>query len=577
MDNQLIEQIRNSNDIVEVVQSYIPLRRAGTNWRGICPFHQDTNPSLNVSQSKQIFKCFACGKAGNVFSFVQEYEKLSFIEAVKKLAQRAGIPIPESSRTTKVDTKRSQLLLVYQTAKNFFAENLFRFGDSALEYLAKRKISPETAKSLELGFALEGEKSLLNHLMKEGHSVDFLKETGLFGNYSGNLVDMFRARLMFPIHNNTGEVIAFGGRQMGEGGFGGKYINSPGTELYTKGKELYGLFRSKYEISKADQVLVCEGYFDFLRLYGSGFLNSVASLGTALTEDQLYLLNRFSQNVYMLYDADTAGIKNAVRAGALCLGKKMKPYIVELPKDEDPDSFLLKNSPEELKERISAAQNLISFVANSPDLEGDAAQRIDMLIDHIRSNQDAVARELLIKEVSEAFNISIAALSSKLHQASSAPVYLDKNAKLPDTPGLEECPEERTILILALQSQENYKILASELNEDYFNNRRYRAIFRWLIQHISPNAIDDPATMLNNIENTKLRDALAELLFEDLQELRFEDTLVQVRIRKLQRDLEELDRKILSEPNNVGLLKEKQELRRIYRSMSSQIVRKYHL
>ncbi|MDZ4182596.1 MAG: DNA primase, partial [Candidatus Cloacimonadaceae bacterium] len=286
MDNSLIDQIRHANDIVEVVGGYIPLKRAGINWRGICPFHQDTNPSLNVNQPKQIFKCFACGKAGNVYTFVQEYEHITFMEAVKRLASRAGIQIPEYERKKPESTKRDHLLQIYAATAAFFTENLFKHGEQVLKYLSGRSITPETAKALGIGYALNSEKALLNHLMKEGHAVALLKESGLFGNYSGNLVDMFRDRLMFPIHNNIGEVIAFGGRELG-GKDDRKYVNSPGTELYTKGKELYGLFKTKYDIGKAGYSLVCEGYFDFLRLFETGFTNAVATLGTALTEDQI--------------------------------------------------------------------------------------------------------------------------------------------------------------------------------------------------------------------------------------------------------------------------------------------------
>ena len=574
MESHLIDQIRVANDIVEVVQGYLPLKHVGSNWRGICPFHQDTTPSLYVSQPKQLFKCFACGKAGNVFSFVQEYEKLSFIEAVKKLATRVGIQVPEFERTTKVDTKRDQLLLIYKTARDFFAENLFRHGQHVLKYLENRQISSETAKNLELGYALNGDKALLNHLMKEGHSVSLLKESGLFGNYSGNLVDMFRDRLMFPIHNNTGDVIAFGGRVLDPSAPGGKYVNSPGTELYTKGKELYGLFKTKYEISKADSVLVCEGYFDFLRLWGCGFVNSVASLGTALTEDQIYLLNRYTKRIYMLYDGDEAGIRNAVRAGSLCLGKGMEPFVVELPANEDPDSFLLQHGPDALKERISKAKTLIGFVATHQGIAGGPSERIDLLLDHIRLNADAVRRELLVKEVSEAFGVSASALNSRLHKVSRQPVTPQPEISSPQHTGLEERPEERFLLVLSLQNSDNYKILVSQLSEDYFSNRLYRDVFRWLSQHVSSETVGDPANLLTDIDNPQIRDALAELLFEDLQNLRFEETLNQVRIRKLQRDLDELDRKILAEPQNVELLKHKQELNRAYRRMTRKVVHK---
>nr|HPI25951.1 DNA primase [Candidatus Cloacimonadota bacterium] len=381
MDNSLIDQIRAANDIVDVMQSYIPLKHVGTNWRGICPFHNDTRPSLYVSQPKQIFKCFACGKAGNVLTFVQDYEKLSFIEAVKKLAQRAGIQVPEYERTTVVSTKRQQLLQVYKSASLFFTEMLFEHGQNALDYLKKRSFSPETAKALALGYALPANKALLNHLMKEGYSVSLLRESGLFGDYSGALQDIYRDRLIFPIHNNTGDVIAFGGRIMEPKENVGKYINSPGTEIYTKGKELYGLYKTKYNISKQDCSLVCEGYFDFLRLYESGFENAVASLGTALTDDQVYLLNRFSQNTTLLYDGDSAGIKAAVRGGLACISKGMQVKIAALPEGEDPDSLILQKGKEAMSEAIATAQDLVSFMATSEKIDLGVKERIAQILD----------------------------------------------------------------------------------------------------------------------------------------------------------------------------------------------------
>ena len=371
MEQGLIEQIRQANDIVEVVQSYIPLKHVGTNWRGICPFHNDTKPSLYVSQPKQIYKCFACGKAGNVVGFVMDYEKLSYIEALKKLAQRAGITIAEQYQTKQVSTKREQLLHVYKSAAEFFSNNLFNYGKHVLDYLHKRSFSPETAKELQLGYALNSEKGLLNHLLKEGLSVSLLKDSGLFGNYSGGLVDLFRDRLMFPIHNSFGEVIAFGGRLLEEKAGVGKYMNSPGTELYTKGKELYGLFKTKYNLSKAGTCLVCEGYFDFLRLYESGFNNSVASLGTALTEEQIGLMSRFGQKATMLYDGDNAGIKAAVRGGLLCLSRGMDVSVALLHAGEDPDSLILKQGKEAMQQVLEDAPGIISFLARDTRYESD--------------------------------------------------------------------------------------------------------------------------------------------------------------------------------------------------------------
>ncbi len=572
MDNSIIDQVRQANDIVDVISGYIPLKRSGSNFKGICPFHNDTNPSMHVSQPKQIFKCFVCGKAGNVFSFVQEYEKLSFMEAVKKLAQRAGIVLPQYEQTKVVSTKRDLLLTAYKLAGEYYSENLFAHGQNVLDYLKKRSFSPETAKQLQLGYALNSEKGLLNHLMKEGINVGLLKESGLFGNYQGNLVDIFRDRLMFPIHNNIGEAIAFGGRILSAKTEAGKYINSPGTELYTKGKELYGLFKTKYDIGKARSVLVCEGYFDFLRLFEVGFTNSVASLGTALTEDQIYLLARYCDKVYMLYDGDKSGQKAAVRAALLCLSKGLAPYIVHLPEKHDPDTYILEHGKAALQDLIDEARPLIQYYAEASDPETPITERIERLLDALRPVQDPIRKELLIRDVSEAFKISENALNGKLRQTGSRS-YTPATPQVVET-NLNDNIEERHLLVLAMKEKESLKLLASEVNEDYFDSKTYKELYKFLKTMIQQEEQIEPSSLLDSLENPRLREGLADLMFEELPKMRFEETLKQVKIRKIQRELDDIDRMINKEPQNMELFKRKTELSQTYRQMTKRVVKR---
>jgi DNA primase len=552
VDNNLIDQIRRSNDIVDVIGSYITLKKAGASYRGLCPFHNDSHPSMNVSQQKQIFKCFACGKAGNVITFVQEYEKLTFIEALKKLAERAGIVIPDREKTRVVSTKRELLLQIYRLAKDFFAANLFEHGQPVLEYLEKRQISSQTAKSLELGYALNSNSGLKNYLLKEGINPAILKESGLFGVYQGNVIDQFRERLMFPIHSNTGEVIAFGGRILSSTTEGGKYINSPGTELYTKGRELYGLFKTKYDIAKADLALVCEGYMDFLRLYESGVTSSVASLGTAMTEDQIYLLGRYTQNICMLYDGDLAGQKAALRAGLLILSKGFNPRIVVLPEREDPDSYLLKHGKDALLELVGQAKTVIAFLAENDKLEIAPKDRIEQLADAIRQVKDPIQKEFLIKETAETFKIGESSIKQKISM-SNRPAYQDAV----QTEDQDDNPEEQFLLALALKDKNNYILLAQELNADYFFNQEYKQVYKYLTEQDRTDELDEPARLLDQIENDALRELLADLLFEDLTGMSFEETLNQVIVRKLQHDLEQMDKRINTEPDNLELFKQK--------------------
>ncbi|HOD18069.1 MAG TPA: DNA primase [Candidatus Cloacimonadota bacterium] len=555
MEQSLIEQIRRANDIVDVINGYVHLKKTGNSYRGLCPFHNDTHPSLNVSQTKQIYKCFACGKAGNVFTFVQDIEKISFMDAVKKLAQRAGISIPERERTKVVSTKRDLLLRIYGLAKDFFADNLFEFGEIALEYLKKRQISPETAKSLELGYALNSNSALKNHLLKAGVNPALLKESGLFANFNNNQIDLFKDRLMFPIHNHTGEVVAFGGRILSDEPQSDKYINSPSTELYTKGKELYGLFKTKYDIGKADQALVCEGYMDFLRLYEGGITNCAASLGTSLTEDQIYLLGRYTRNIYMLYDGDLAGQKAALRAGLLILSKGFNPRIVVLPEDEDPDSFLLNYGKEALLNCIRQAKTLVSYLAENEKLELTPQEKIEQLADAIRQVRDSVQKEFMIKDAAEAFGISEGAIKQK--------ISLARYNTFPGSQIREEentVSEEHYLLALALKDKKNYLILAQNLTADYFFIKEYKQIYEYLTAQDRTEEIQEPSRLLDQVEDNALREQLADLLLEELNGMSFENTLKEVIIRKLQHELDEMDKRIKSEPNNLELFQQKSDL-----------------
>jgi len=566
MDSTLIDEIRRSNDIVDVIHSYQPLKRVGTNWRGICPFHNDTNPSMYVSQPKQIYKCFACGKAGNVITFVQNYECLTFIEAVKKLAHRAGIAIPERERTREVSTQRDQILHVYKSAREHFSENLFKHGKAVLEYLQDRQISPDTAKALEIGYALDSQKGLVNHLLKEGYGTDLLKSSGLFSLVGGNLTDQFRNRLMFPIHNHVGEVVAFGGRTLNDEKELSKYINSPGTSIYTKGKELYGLFKTKYEIGKTGKAIVCEGYFDFLRLYEAGIPGCVATLGTALTDDQIYLIARYATDIYMLYDGDLAGQKAAVRAALLALSKGMTPHIIILPEDKDPDTYLLEQGKEALLERIETARSLPDYVAENEALGIPKAEKIAQLIDAVRNIKDGITRRDWVKNIAEAFRVNENSLLGKL-KLSTAQMSGEIRGHT-----LEEYIEERYVIILAMKDKKHYNLFAERLTEDYFFNGEYRQIFKFLCEKDRSNEIDEPARLLAEIEQkTELQQRIAGLFFEELPEMRFEDTLNQVIVRKLEHDIEKLDIKI-KETHDPTLLKQKHSLMRQYRQMTRAVI-----
>lgn len=336
---EFIEEIQARTDIVELISSYFPLKRAGRNFKALCPFHVEKTPSFFVSPQKQIFHCFGCGEGGGPIQFLMLYEKVSFPEAVEILAKRLGLSIPYK-KVFPQERAKSILYEVTEEACNFFHKNLFRDeGKKALEYLKKRKIDLDTIKKFRLGFA-SSKISLLDSLRNKGYSLEILEKASLIvSKKEGGYVDLFRDRIIFPIFDVKGKVIGFGARLIEERD-APKYINSIENPLYNKRFHLYGLNFSKEEIIKKDSVIIVEGYFDMITPYMNGIKNIVASLGTALTLEQIRLIKRYTKNVILIFDSDPAGEIANLRALDLLLENGLKVSVVAFPQDFDPDSLI---------------------------------------------------------------------------------------------------------------------------------------------------------------------------------------------------------------------------------------------
>jgi len=567
MDQSLLEQIRQSNNIVEVIGSYIPLKRSGSNYKGVCPFHSDTHPSLMVSEPKQIFKCFACGKAGNVITFVQDYEKVSFMEAVKQLAARVGIAVEEKPQTKIARSKRELQVAVYNLAKDYYKDNLQNYQE-AKDYLLSRHVNNEAIDLLEIGYALNSFGGLKNHLLKMSINPQIMEESGLFGNNNQGMFDLFRERLMFPIHSITGDVVAFGGRIMNPDQPGGKYINSPTTDIYTKGKELYGLHRTRYEINKRDFAIVCEGYMDFLRLYSEGFVNTVATLGTSLTEEQISLLSRYTKNVYMLYDGDIAGRKAALRAGLLLIQKGLYPKLVILDEEDDPDSFLLEKGSQLLQEKFASATGLISFLFEDTSIQLTERDKIEQLVQTGRMMTDDISRELFLKEVAEVFKISESALRKR-------PATKTQSMSTPEKEQLlHSFWEERMLLCMVLQDKRVFMDVTGILTADYFLNPVYKEIYDFMIQHMTVVSSLQPAGLLDLTENENLRSMITELMLTDVTQMNLENILKDVKLRKYQQELKQIDQMIIKDHENRELSRQKSEILKKISILSKKVVGK---
>jgi len=361
-----IEQIAAANDIVEVIGSYFPLKRAGANFKALCPFHQEKTPSFHVSPQRQTFHCFGCGVGGGVFRFVMEYEHVDFPSAVRKLAARVGIPVIEERAAGDEGRHEARriLLKLHAEAAEWFHENLLKkeFAEPAREYLKQRGIDRRVAKNWQLGFAPEAWDAFLKWASARGYSRSQLLQSGLVKLRDENrpeseIYDRFRGRIMFPICNDLGEAIAFSGRLLQSDAEAAKYLNSPETPLFRKGNVLFGLHKTKRGLIEANCAIVCEGQLDLISLFEAGITNVVAPQGTAFTQDQARILRRFVNEVVLCFDADEAGQKAAERSLDALLQNDLIVRVIEMPAGQDPDSLIRRDGKEEFEKRVAGARD----------------------------------------------------------------------------------------------------------------------------------------------------------------------------------------------------------------------------
>ncbi|WP_332456406.1 DNA primase [Petrimonas sp.] len=370
IDSQTIERIQDTAQIVDVVSDFVTLRRRGVNFVGLCPFHDDRTPSFYVSPAKNICKCFACGEGGSSVHFIMKHEQLSYYEALKFLAKKYNIEVVEKELTSEekqAQSDRDSMFILNEFARDYFVKKLHDDPEGkaiGLSYFKERGFRDDIIKKFQLGYSLEQRDAFSSEAQRAGYRSDYLLKTGLSAGGENNspLIDRFRGRVIFPVHTLSGKVVAFGGRILKKAENTGKYVNSPESEIYSKSRELYGIFFSKSAIVKADKCFLVEGYTDVLSMHQAGIENVVASSGTALTHGQIRMIHRFSENITVLYDGDAAGIKAALRGIDLLLEDGMNVRVVLLPEGEDPDSFARKQSAEEFNRFIDEhEQDFIRF------------------------------------------------------------------------------------------------------------------------------------------------------------------------------------------------------------------------
>ncbi len=459
IDRTTIERILDAAQIVDVIQEFVPLKKRGVNYLGLCPFHNEKTPSFTVSPSKEIFKCFGCGKVGNSVNFVMEHEHLTYPEALKYLARKYHIEVVEkelSQEELDKQNERESLLVVTSYAARQFTENLFLTDEGisiGLTYFRERGFRQDTLKKFEVGYSFDKRDAFSKKALEDGYKQDFLVKTGLSVQHEDHIFDRFSSRVMFPIHSLSGQVLGFGGRILKADPKSAKYLNSPESEIYHKSRILYGIYQARKTIIREDRCYLVEGYTDVMSLHEANIENVVASSGTSLTQEQVRLIKRFTQNITILYDGDAAGIKASIRGIDLVLEEGMNVKIVLLPDNEDPDSYSKKVSNEQFLKFLK--ENETDFIRFKTQLllseaNNDPVRRADLIRDVVKSIAvipEAITRTVYIKECSTVLEVSEPILYHEVNKLRQQKNFQDRNKY----PGPEDLPVPPPVIVKPVQ------------------------------------------------------------------------------------------------------------------------------
>lgn len=528
---EVIEEVRSKNDIVDVISSYVKLQKKGSNHWGLCPFHSEKSPSFSVHAGKQMYHCFGCGESGNVYTFIMKYENYSFPEAVKMLAERAGVQLPELEYTEemrKKEGRRARILEVNKEAAKFFYYQLRSpHGAVGYQYLKKRELSDETIHKFGLGYAGKNGAELVAYLRNKGFSDELIKEAGLanFSERSG-LVSQFWNRVMYPIQDGNNRVIGFGGRVMGDGE--PKYLNSPETPVFDKRKNLYGLNFAR--TSKRGSMIICEGYMDVIAMHQAGFSQAVASLGTAFTPEQAALLRRYTDTVLLAYDSDGAGVKAALRGIGILRDAGLTAKVINMRPAKDPDEFMKTFGREAFEERISQAENSFffeirilqeQFDMSDPEAKTKFHREIAMRLCRFT---EELERDNYLQAVAEKYFIGIENLR-KLVAGYAAQTGLAKPVERPKSGVRQKNPPEengkrvqRLLLTWITDEPALYHKIKKYISAEDFTEELYRRVADRLFQELEAG-IFRPADIISAFEDEEEQRQAAELFNTNLPRL----------------------------------------------------------
>lgn len=575
---ELIEEVRSRNDIVDVISGYVKLKKSGSNYFGLCPFHNEKSGSFSVSPSKQMYYCFGCGAGGNVITFIMEYENYTFMEAVRMLAERAGIELPQMEETPeerKSRDIRSQLLEINKLAAVYYFHQLRgQNGSTAMNYLKKRELSDETIQRFGLGYSSMYSDSLYRYIKSKGYKDDILKESGLFTYGDGKVTDKFWNRVMFPIMDMNNRVIGFGGRVMGDGK--PKYLNSPETKLFDKSRNLYGLNIAR--TSRKPNIIICEGYMDVISLHQAGFNQAVASLGTALTSGQASLMKRYTDQVLITYDSDGAGVKAALRAIPILKEAGLTTKVINMKPYKDPDEFIKGLGAEAFQERIDKAQNSfmyeISAMEQNYDLtDPDSKTRFfNEVAGRIVGFEEELERNNYIEAVADKYMVSMEALKAMVgNYGNRVGIVKDRHDSRRTSSSHKEKEDgisqaQKILLTWLVQDMSLYPKVAAYLSPDDFIEEPFHDVAVRLYEQLDNGQIN-PAAIISTFDDGETQKKVASIfnreLAEELSDSERERALNQT-VKKIKKNsLDIKSRSVTDVAQLQNIIKEQKEIQNI--------------
>ncbi len=473
--DRTLDEIKNRLDIVDLISEYVNLKKAGQNWKGLCPFHTEKTPSFTVSPAKQIFHCFGCGSGGDIFTFLTRYESLTFPEALKILATRAGVTIKTYQKGADTIGEKETLLAIHRDALGFFQQYL-RKNAKAVEYFKGRGISNKAQNLFSLGSAPRSWNALLSFLERKGHKSETIKKAGLVSKGTKGYYDTFRSRIIFPIHDLKGDVVAFGGRSID--GSEPKYLNSPETLIFNKRQVLYGLHFAKDSVKKDGYALLMEGYLDVITAHIHGFTNALAPLGTALTQEHGKLIRRFTDNIIIVFDSDPAGIKASKNAANILLEYGLNVKILSMPENQDPDSFLLQKGDKEFQKIVEHPLSVIDFIMLQ---KGERRSKIRETLETISKAPDKILQGEYIKALSDNLGANERDVREEFQRLINRPQSGYMKPSTGATPKPKRKPlDEEYIIQLLFQVPEKVNEVCSALSTSDFKDATTRNIFNKL-------------------------------------------------------------------------------------------------